>query len=81
MTSQNFLVLYYTQGLMWWCYLTPSEGWGNSTETQQLGHCPRFQLEVKMKEVVPEMVCRSIKLNRQVQCHSVCLNFVYALVY
>jgi len=34
----------------WWCYPTPSEGWGawrNSTDTQQSGHSPRSGPKVK----------------------------------
>jgi len=31
----------------WWCYPTPSEGWGSSTETQQSVHSPRSGPEVK----------------------------------
>jgi len=57
---------------VWWCYPTPSEGWGgDSMETQQSGHAPRSGPEVKnessAKDGAPERLgCGTVKKVSQI---------------
>jgi len=50
---------------MWWCYRTPSKGWGceEIPQTKQSGHAPRSGSEIKNGSIAKDGMPESFKMS------------------